>query len=235
MAARGSMPDDFGTDWILRDLVGSDAFREPRAREVLIRFASCLGPARLSVQDAVGTHLEAVRGCARFCDVLPSLDVERSESADLHAWRCIDELLFELEREHVGDRRTRPAVDLWSAILGDLTHAAVDVIYQVHRAAEMVDDSNSTVYGRLVATYRDEVRKLLEWGLVHRDQLTSYFGSSQDWERADRDKYIVRTLGVVGDASTAVTLRGYTGDPTLGEAAVAAIWQIERANTVPTR
>ena len=82
MAARGSMPGDFGTDWILRDLVGSDALQEPRARGVLIRFASCLGPARLSVQDAVATHLEAVRGCARFCDVLPSLDVEHSECVD---------------------------------------------------------------------------------------------------------------------------------------------------------
>jgi hypothetical protein len=51
--------------------------------------------------------------------------------------------------------------------------AAVDVLSMVRQASEFGSFVHSTPqpYGRLVETYPDQIRALLQWGLQNRDQL----------------------------------------------------------------
>jgi hypothetical protein len=209
------------------------AFDDPCVRESLVEFASTLSRAGHSVQGVVATHLEAVRGCAHFLEAPPRLNAEAHEGADAEAWRCVDRLVFDLERQRVGARDCSRAEDAWLVLLGDLAGAAVDVLYRLYCAHLVTVPGEESAHTQLLQTYPEEVRSLLAWCLVNRDSITSYFQQVHPPLAAERDRYVVETLGLVGDTSTAVLLRRYAQDPALGEAAAAAVWKIERSRSLP--
>ncbi|MGB6514758.1 MAG: hypothetical protein WBF57_17615 [Mycobacterium sp.] len=103
---------------------------------------------------------------------------------------------------------------------------ATAVLADVARA-RMMDhgaDGIVAVHDQLITSYPCQVRQLLEWALVHRDQFDP---KVWNWRVHNVHDYIVRALGLVGIASTAEVLRHYIHDPELGVAAVQAVRQID--------
>lgn len=58
---------------------------------------------------------------------------------------------------------------LWGRVHGELNHAAVDVLHQLGHAAVLREHTGESAHQMLIAVYPDEVRMLLEWGLLHRE------------------------------------------------------------------
>jgi hypothetical protein len=224
MAVRA--PDsEFYASYVLGQIADSAPSIGRQARQVLRDAATRLATHTPSVQHAITAHLEGLRGWARISDQLPPAGTF-SHDPDRQAWRQFDELIFRLER---GPGRTDgidPA-QLWSVLLGECASAAVDVMYQLSHAAIVGPPLEPAIHERLVQSHPDEIRRLLEWGLAHRDELTSCFPRPDPPQRA---RYIMQTLGHVGTTTTAVLLRGYLADPELGSEAVTAIRRIEQRN-----
>lgn len=145
---------------------------------------------------------------------------------DEEAWRLVDQLLLHAERSATGRTCADYSAEWWRRLLSELPHAGPDVLCWLARSEWGYGDRHLTAHQLLVETYPDEMRRLLEWGLVHRESLTSLL---PQWRGADRAQYMVKTLGAVGNLSTAALLRGYLPDPDLGPAVVAALRQLDAA------
>lgn len=173
-------------------------------------------------QDDIAAHLGAVRAWARIRGSLPT--VARDLSCDEHAWRLVDELVLGLERQALGMDVGASMDRIWQALLGDCATAAVDVLFQVAWSEKVTSVPEITPHDQIINAFPSECRELLTRGLVNRRNLTSRFPHD---DSANRDEYIVTTLGKVGDAATAEILRGYLLDDALGSSTVAAIKAIE--------
>jgi Nuclease-related domain len=223
MAARAP-ESEFWEDWLLSQIADHAPSMDRRGRQALRDAAMPVKTHTPFWQGAIVAHLEGLRGWAQLSDHLPDPAEVRPQDADRRAWRCFDELIFRLERD--GDRAdSSNAARQWSMLLERYASAAVDVLYHLRRAAIVGSELRPSVHDWLMQAYPDEVRRLLEWGLAHRDELTTSFPHVNTDER---QQYIVRTLGHVGRASTAVLLRDYLANPALAGEAVTAIRQIEQ-------
>jgi hypothetical protein len=228
MAARAP-ESEFWAHWLLREIADRAPSIDRRGRQVLRDAAMRVETHTPFSQDAIVAHLEGLRGWARLSDCLPHPPGPRPQDADSRAWRCFDEVIFRLE--HDGDHAdSSDTARQWSMLLGRYAPAAVDVLYHLRQAAIVGSPLRPSIHDWLMRAYPDEVRRLLEWGLAHRDKLTTCF-LHVDTEQ--RQQYIVRTLGHVGTTSTAVLLRSYVADPALGGEAVTAIRQIEQRDGIP--
>ena len=163
-------------------------------------------------QDETAVHMAGVRGVARITGQDPSAGV--SDDPVASTWSLVDQLVASLEGA---------AVDVeavWSELLGASAGPAVDVFSEIS-GAELGEreDTRTQLEGRFPA----QLRQLLEWALQHRDRLPSPHRFS-DLER--RDRYIVATLGRVGDEKTARLLGAYRSEPGLADTVVKAIRNI---------
>jgi hypothetical protein len=223
MAARAEGPTAWRS-WSFEQLVGAiptgNAELDRTAAATIAAAASTISSDGFMLQEDIAVHLAAVRAWARIDDALPPGDPALSD--DETAWRLVDGLVMHLERHSViGD----PARS-WAALLTDVPHAAVDVFYQLRSVCFGDFGGRISVHRQILDAFPDQIRRLFEWGLVHREQLTSRFHYR---DPQDRDRYIINTLGVVGSQNTAALLRGYLPDPDLGPAAVDALRRIDTA------
>ena len=124
---------------------------------------------------------------------------------------------------------TPPADEIaqcWQELHGPCAAAAVDVLSMVRQASEIGSFVHRTPqpYGRLVETYPDQIRALLQWGLRNRDRLVP----TMRLPTRELSGYIIGELGRVGDTGTVALLHAYVPDRELGPLAVKAIRTIER-------
>jgi hypothetical protein len=171
--------------------------------------------------EAVNLHLAGLRGWAKFADELPPPLPTGGDLAQ-RTWRVVDELIFPLLRGAALD--PEDAERLWAELLDLCAPAAVDVPAHLRRHQTYEPREEPPLYGRFVTIYRDQVRQLLEWGLVHRDRLVATLRTGSP-DRLAVD--VVEELAELGTAHTAGLLRSYLPDPDLGAAAVRAIRAIE--------
>lgn len=168
-------------------------------------------PARngFMMQEEVEVHIVGVRGLARLSGETPPQPASNDERD--RAWGCVDQLLAGLEGVDVG------ATAIWSELLNDHAAAGVQVLWELRFGGILEDDLSA--HAELIATYPGEVRRLLEWGLTHRDSLSEPATRSM----SDLEGYIVGTLGQVGDAGTARLLESLRSDNDLAESVVTAL------------
>jgi NACHT domain/Nuclease-related domain len=228
MAARGADREGWFTHFVVEQLLRYANLRDRDVQRVVIGFASDL-PAEFPDQGHLAVHLEALAACAGFLERTPEVGDPEDRRPELEAWRVFRELLFGLARQ---ERRSLMTEVLWSRIHGELNLAAVDVLHHLSDAGVLREHTGESAHHMVIAVYPDEVRTLLEWGLLHRDELTTYF---KNGDRSRRDRYMVRTLGQVGDEQTARVLRAFLGDDDLGEDVVDAIRRLEGAVQVGDR
>jgi hypothetical protein len=222
MAMRASF-DSFHTGWILQQIVARVTVTDTAAVNVLEQAAEGVDRDNPMQQEAVLVHLLGLRGLAAISAQLP-LPPTVDGGVGHRAWRLVDELLFDIfstdESAEVQANQQR-----WAELLDLCAPAAVDVLFRLY-SARAVDYSREepSALDRLVKTYPAQVRQLLEWGLRHRDQIET---TTRDFDPTGRDRFLIYTLGHVGDPGTAELLRALVGDSELGADAVAALRELE--------
>lgn len=175
-------------------------------------------------QDCVAGHLQGLRGWAKISDRLPEAQAaEEDESAALlftGVWRLVDELLLPLLRED--QLPMALAQFIWERLQTTCPGPATAVLSDI-RFALVPGYNNGTEFAPhdlLLAAYPEQIRILMQWALTHRDEL-------KEWPDPHIERYVVDTLGRVGNAATADMLRHYVSHPDLGQSAIAAIKAIE--------
>jgi hypothetical protein len=75
-------------------------------------------------------------------------------------------------------------------------------------------DDNTPAIAKILRTFPDQVRPIVEWSLEQWDSLT--LTSIFRFAVHDRQDYLISMLAEVGNAHSAESLRSYVDDPTLG-------------------
>lgn len=110
--------------------------------------------------------------------------------------------------------------DAWATLLGEQRDAFASFLSNLHGAR--VIDSDPGVYERVLAAVPAEGVEVLIWSLEHHEQTRPL----ARWDH-DLPGRIVEWLGQIGDRRAAEVLRRFTSEPGIGEAAAAAVRQIE--------
>jgi hypothetical protein len=171
-------------------------------------------------QENIAVHLAGLCGWARLSDALPP--AEPPLTSHEAAWRLVDRLVLHLER-------SRAAIDptvCWAELIAEYPAAAVDALYGLYSVRSHGDRDD--IHKRLVDRFPTEFRRLFEWGLAHREEITSPIRTHRP---LTRDCYIIGILGRVGTAETAALVCSYLPDPDLGPAVVQALKQLDGSAT----
>ncbi|MEV4516561.1 NERD domain-containing protein [Dactylosporangium sp. NPDC049525] len=209
-------------DWIMAEIVERLDHADDDTREVLRDAVLYLDWSHPFRQEVVCAHLIALHGWARLANRLPAAPPTDDQSPK-RAWRIVDELLF---AAIVGSNNyTVELTALWTELRGPLAAAAVDVLAHLQSVStwrrELMQPSS---YERLLTTWPDQCRKLLEWCIESPDRITATFDNGP---AHDARRHLVGALAHIGTRSTAELLKPHITDPDIGAAAVAAIRAIE--------
>jgi hypothetical protein len=217
MASIGAPPYGFWNDWLLSELVKAG---DPKALPAFKHWATCLNPDTIFQQGWTACYLLAIQGCALFLEEPPEVDAQTNDQA---AWQCYGAILFWMHRPQFDSReiRTRCA-PYWQRLSNELLPAAADPLCQFMWASDTYVHRGGPAVGQLLRMFPDEARQILEWGLKHRESLSSIFRPHV----SERISDIIHILGSVGNAETIELLRSYTDDRSLGRVAISAIKQL---------
>ncbi|MGW6697261.1 hypothetical protein [Nocardia sp. NPDC055049] len=214
-------------DWIMRVIVDNIDHADVVTQSVLRRAATSIDRDDPFPQEAIGTHLTALRGWAELSEVLPVAD-DVGDALELRAWRIVDELLFAAIRG--GDPMSGELLALWTELLGSCAPAAADVVTHV-KAARMFEFTRDrpAMYERLLTLWPHQMRQLIEWAIRNTDLLVGTLRHPAH----DCPAQLIEDLGIIGTTETATLLKHYIGDPKIGTTAVAVIRAIEqRMNSI---
>jgi hypothetical protein len=211
-AANTSRPG-FSMDWILRELF---RYGGASALPIYERFASVPEVDSFMPQEAVAAFVLGVQGCAKQGGVIPP--VSQGESADVQAWRIIAEVLF------LCTANIPVPDDIWDRFTGRVGLAAADVFYWLQRAQWRASDEKTRI--DLVTRFPRQIRPILEECLRHLSSLSSIFeyGGSRD---ASVIRFLIDSLGSIGDEGSISVLTTLADDQTFGKDAVLALESIQ--------
>ena len=199
-----------------------DAEIDDAAKEVFAAFFD--GPPEKAVmpQDVSGACLTAIRGWAKIESALPP--EPRNLSPTQRNWRLVASLLFRNERSDakVDTEKT------WSTLLAEPSQTAATLAQIKHADIRSTWDEEAQDFvgrrylERLTEDYPERMRHLFERALENQAEDPFH----PEHQANDTANFAIRTLGIIGDETTAALLRVYTLDPETGHAAVEAIRQI---------
>jgi hypothetical protein len=213
----------FHLDWMMNAIVECIEHADDDARTVLRDAVLAMDWRSPFREETVGAHLIALRGWAVITDKLPPFPTKGVTNAR-RAWRVTDELLFALLRG------TNPADDdlaaLWAELLDVCAPAAVDVLAHL-KSAKIWENSSTepSMYERLLATWPDQTRQLIEWAVRNPDRLIATFDNGPAHHAV---RQLVADLANIGNMDTVAQLQQYIGDTELGYSAVTAIRSIKQ-------
>lgn len=215
--AAGSEQASFHQDWIIARLANSVPSLSEVVKETLDKEASSVRQDTVMPQVAVMAHLHALRGLANLGAGLPT-GISTADDRGKKAWRCFDQIIFDLYRGVDSGR----SAEIWRQLLSDLAPEAIHVLYSIHWAGQTPE--GPSLESRLYASHPQEFRALFEWALSNIELVTAshrYFGKDSFV------RFIIPVLGRIGTESAADMLRELITDSEVGELAVAAIRNIE--------
>ena len=123
-------------------------------------------------------------------------------------------------KPEVADQNIR---SLWLQLHADMTTAFPDVLYKLRGRLHPNSKSPSR---KLIQTYPDETRSLLEVAIARPDELTSAFLNGWPSMRWETLRFAINTLAEVGAESSVPMLIKLQNDPELGDGVVKAIRMI---------
>jgi len=215
------------TDWILRELLRLD---DQRALPAFVRWGQSIDTTSCSPQDTTACYVLGVRGCARHLKELPGAtepqsDVERT-------WQAYGAILFWLYKPGLSlpERRALSA-PWWERLRSEWPFDAVDPLLQLAQADRMSGQEDCRALDDLCATFPDQVRVILEFGLTNRAKLMGLFGRMPFM--ADELFSLISWLGVVGDRRTLRLLEPLVDDPDMGPPALEAVRRLKASLSSP--
>lgn len=177
--------------------------------------------------EVAACYTLAIRGWAQFMSSPPRMTDGQS---DAHAaWECYGAILFWMHQAGLSDKDLDDNVEPhWRRLRSELLSAAADPLCWLAHSSRIRFDDGTSVIGRLMRTFSDQIRPLLEWSLEHLDVLVSVFSG---FITQDLGSYIINMLSSTGDAETVELLRAYVDDSVLGRSAIGAIKQLTAGRT----
>jgi hypothetical protein len=216
LAARSEQPG-FNLDWVIGQLADFAPSMGGLVRETLGREAAAVRRDVMMPQVAIMAHLHALRGWAQIESDLPPWSKSISDAQE-QAWRCFDQIIFDLHRGIDPAKSTQ----MWDRLLSDLAPNAVQILHSI-RSADRTP-TRIPVASLLHERYPQELQTLFEWALKNLDAVTA---SHQLFGRDQLVQFIIQTLGRIGSKTAANALRELVSDTEMGEHAVNAIREIE--------
>jgi len=213
------------TDWIISELL---RYGDGRALKIFRRFAARVVVTSFSHQNAVSSFLRAVVGCAKLQD--REWMTSEIPDVDQHAWRLVGTLLFTIESLTSGNSlqsQETSQSQILDQIFEEVPFAIADVLYQIHHASLIWGtQSPSLKKFDLARLFPKEFREIADHSLRNKEHLTSVF-STFEFGKGDRARFLIQTLGRVGDENNLELLRSLIDDPDLGNDALRAIRSIQ--------
>jgi hypothetical protein len=220
LAALGSPPYGFWNDWLLRELI---KFADPAALPAFKHWATDLYTDNAMTQEVISCYTLAIQGWAQFMDSPPKL--VNAKTGDRAAWECYGAIIFWISRPGLtAEEAVERAAPYWQRLQGELRLAAIDPLYWLMHASLVSFDDNTPAIAKILRTFPDQVRPIVEWSLEQWDSLT--LTSIFRFAVHDRQDYLISMLAEVGNVHSAELLRSYVDDPTLGRSAIRAIKQL---------
>ena|SRR5215469_5296256 len=149
---------------------------------------------------------------------------------DQHAWRLVGTLLFTIESLTSGNSlqsQETSQSQILDQIFEEVPFAIADVLYQIHHASLIWGtQSPSLKKFDLARLFPKEFREIADHSLRNKEHLTSVF-STFEFGKGDRARFLIQTLGRVGDENNLELLRSLIDDPDLGNDALRAIRSIQ--------
>jgi hypothetical protein len=219
LAAQGA-DNGFFTDTILHQLLEA---RDPRTLLALQHWTRYPNSESFYPQESTACYSLAIQGWA-YLRASPPPQPEPTTN-DEAAWHCYTRLIFWLRRPGLDHRKvTELCASVWGRLLGPLSLAAIDPLYQFAHAWSLSSPEKSKEdtdsHGLILRTFPDEVRHLLERSFGQFGKLTSLYSRLDSCALA---QYIVDILGYVGNEATLGLLNNYVDDPRLGSTALRSI------------
>jgi hypothetical protein len=215
---------EFSITWILTSLLELGAESAPH---VFQGFAASIHSDSHSPQEATAAYVLGIAGCSDFMNEPPTYT--GPDTPEHLAWKIIGQILFwRFRRGRDLQRADSRIEELWT-LLGDNTAiAAADVLYR------LADSWLGYHFGRarevnIITLFPKQVKLLLELSLRHRESLKSAF----PWGGTRDDgllRFVVATLGRIGNDGTVPSLMEISDDPKFGAQAISAIQQIRESS-----
>lgn len=209
--------NDSGTwvDWILGEFKDLSS---PDVRRAVTAFVAGADPERwLGQQEGMAAVIAALRLLAAGGAPLPG--PAEGGSTD-PAWRAALTIIMGALNDVTGIASDAQAVDdAWATLLGEHPDAFASFLSNL-RDARVIDDPG--VYERILSSVPTGGVEVLIWSLEHPDQIRPLCS----WDH-DLPACIVEWLGQIGNRRAAEVLRRFTTESGIGEAAAAAVREIE--------
>lgn len=219
LAAQGANAGFF-TDTILHELLQA---RDLRTLPALERWTRYPASQSFHLQEGTACYSLAIQGWAYLQTALPQQPTPATD--DEAAWHCYGQLIFWLRRPGLDHKQvTELCAPVWGQLLGPLSLAAIDPLYQLAHAGSLLmpekskEDTDS--HGLIIKRFPDEVRHLMERSFGQADKLTSLYRHHDSQQLA---RYILDILGYVGNEATISLLNDYVDDPHFGSSALRSI------------
>ncbi len=81
--------------------------------------------------------------------------------------------------------------------------------------------------GQLYGRHKEPIRKILQFGLMHRSQLSTLFKHRNPYSEKGRTEFMIGRLGDIGDGDSIKDLEPLVDSPEYGSLAVKAIRKLK--------
>ncbi len=210
----------FFSAWILQELL---QYGGARALPIYQHFTSGVDAENFSSQEAVAVFVLGIEGCAQRSEAPPPY--HKGDSSEHQAWQTIGEILFWVSRGTAVVDSRQQIEELWARFEGPVLLAAGDVLYQLRCSHGHLGHHRPVV--DVVTTFAKDVRPIVEYCITHRESLPSVFRYGGSANR-NLIRFLIDTLGRIGDATAIPTLQAIVDDREFGKDAIQAIKSIQK-------
>jgi DNA replication protein DnaC len=220
LAALGAPDYGFFPDWLLIELL---KFKDPEALPAFRKWATELNPDSLNLRETIVCYVTACVGCSHFMDW--PLKLKSLTSDDYLAWQTYGEIIFWVNKPDLynNDEINQRCNPLWEK-LHAIPFEAIDPLMRLKTLkygmfSNQIGDPIETIYNR----FREQIRKLLEFGLKNRTQLSTLFIRHQPLLKKELTSFLIFQLGEIGNLSTINILEPFIESPEFGNLAIRAV------------
>lgn len=227
MAALGAPEYSFNIAWILEQLVEMDF---PNAIKAYLKWGIIPYSEGPSIDEAIRAFLWATIGLAHYSDKLPCLN--RPLRDDEAAWRAYGEIIFWLHKPSITESSMREkCAPCWERLESLYIRAALDPLFLIEKSMKWGAEYNKVTIKDPLIVFSSEVKGILAECVKIMPELTSLF-KFINWRRQENNKFIIETLGKIGDETTIPLLEPILESDELGADAARTIRKIrERKGT----
>jgi hypothetical protein len=222
MAALGAPQHGFSTSWILGELLEHG---DAGALRAFRRWATTVDTTSACPQDATACYVLGMKGCSRYLDRPPAPNTLETDLD--RAWSAWGAILFWLYKPDLSRVERRTATSQWWELLHTRwPREAAGLLVRLDEYRHVIDAKSRPALDEICSVFSDEVRTVLEFGLVNLPSLIG--GTVGVLSLRETPATFIRWLGVVGNRQTVKLLGELVDAPDLGAYAVEALRNLDR-------